>query len=114
MNAKIRRDAERQLEILRKLTKLDPDMTVTQFQCLLEVALSSGELLNRDVSHKVGISGPASLRALDLWGEHGLDNKSPRNFVVREVDPQDRRNRILHLTATGEKFLKDLGFGRGA
>lgn len=76
----------------------DADLTVSQFG-VLEALLHLGPLNQRAIGEKLLKSGGNITMVIDNLEKSGL--------VKRKKDPSDRRAVLIHLTETGESFIKD-------
>ena len=99
---------QRLLDTLRKMSQVDPEATVKQLQCLLEISVNDGDILSSEIAARTGLTPPSVTRCLDIWGSEGVGPKPGRNFIERRPVPEDRRMKTLHLTKEGKKFVARL------
>ena len=74
------------------------NLTDSQFG-IMEALLHIGPQNQRELGKKILKSGGNITMV--------IDNLQKRGFVIREVDPNDRRAVIVSLTKEGEAFIKD-------
>ena len=67
---------------------------------LLHLKESGDGITQKELAVRVGIDGSSLVRLLDI-----LENK---RFVERKVDEQDRRARLIYLTAEGREAVKEI------
>lgn len=67
---------------------------------LLHLKESGDGITQKELAVRVGIDGSSLVRLLDI-----LVNKG---FVERKVDEQDRRARLIYLTAEGREAVKEI------
>jgi DNA-binding MarR family transcriptional regulator len=78
----------------------DPDLTCRQLSVFLVCYLHDDEQTVRGMAGALNISKPAISRALDRLAEADLLRRKP--------DPRDRRSVLVHRTAKGTAFLREL------
>ncbi len=75
------------------------NLTQAEFRCLKSMQV--GEVINnREIASRLRLSASRLTRIID-----GLVQKG---FVVREIDPVDRRNMRLYLSQKGAEFVKKM------
>jgi DNA-binding MarR family transcriptional regulator len=75
------------------------NLTQAEFRCLK--SMQEGEIINnREIANRLRLSASRLTRIID-----GLVQKG---FVVREIDPLDRRNMRLYLSPKGVEFVKKM------
>mgnify|MGYP003792195181 CR=1 FL=1 len=67
---------------------------------LLHLQESGDGITQKELAVRVGIDGSSLVRLIDI-----LVNKG---FVERQVDEQDRRARLIYLTAEGREAVKEI------
>jgi MarR family transcriptional regulator, 2-MHQ and catechol-resistance regulon repressor len=80
------------------------DLMLSEF-VVLEMLLNGGPQRVNDIGRRIGMTSGAITSAIDRLAERGL--------VVRTFDPDDRRARLVELTAAGRTLIAD-GFQRHA
>lgn len=85
--------------IRRKLIDSKHDLTYEMLQ-VLNVLWRSGELNQQEIADQLS-KNKASLTSL-------LDNLAKRDIIKRTEDANDRRSKIISLTALGRAYEKDL------
>lgn len=81
-----------------RLAKLH-NLTQAEFRCLK--SMQEGEIINnREIATRLRLSASRLTRIID-----GLVQKG---FVIREIDPMDRRNMRLFLSPKGVEFVKKM------
>lgn len=75
------------------------NLTQAEFRCLKSI--QEGEIINnREISSRLKLSASRLTRIID-----GLVQKG---YVVREIDPADRRNMRLYLSPRGVEFVRKM------
>ena len=75
------------------------NLTQAEFRCLKSI--QEGEIINnREISSRLKLSASRLTRIID-----GLVQKG---YVVREIDPADRRNMRLSLSPRGVEFVRKM------
>jgi DNA-binding MarR family transcriptional regulator len=97
--------ADRLVDILRQTTVAlvrgeDRDLTARQLAVFLICYLTNDKQTVRGLSAAIRIAKPPITRALDLLEELDLAQRQP--------DPADGRSVLVHRTARGDAFLRDL------
>lgn len=88
------------LGILTNLRALDSDMPVSQALCLLLIAKYDGISL-KDLANKAGVGMASASRYVRVFSiEMGL--------VTAEEDPNERRKKVISLTAKGKATVKKI------
>lgn len=100
--------AEELLGVTRKLAVMDTDTTISQLQCLLEIYLNPGQLRVSDIAARSLITPPSTTRCVDLYSDIGFNAKEGKGFIRRDIDPTDRRFKLLTLTPKGKRFVESL------
>src|SRR5262245_1032495 len=78
-----------------------PTLETQTIRVVLEVAMSSG-ISTQELAKRIGVSGAAiSRNVLDILGE-GRVGSPGLKWVTSDIDPGDRRLRIIKLTTKGE------------
>lgn len=72
-----------------------PGLTLAAWPPLVHLARSGDGVPQSELAARVGIDGSSLVRLIDQLSEHGL--------VERRADPQDRRARLIFLTAEGRQ-----------
>lgn len=86
----------------REMDKASAKHGLSQATALPLIVLSrrGKSVRQNDLANEVGIEGPSLVRLIDLLETEGL--------VARREDPTDRRAKMVHLTALGEKRASEL------
>lgn len=100
------------LAILNRLQDLHPDMTVLQARMLATIASNPG-ITSRRLYDIVGSNDSTASRVLAILSDIG-GRKVPALYMVDIApNPEDRREKLLFLSAKGERLFetlaKDLG-----
>lgn len=74
------------------------ELTITQFRMLANVR--QGVCNNKILGEKLGVSEAAVSRMLDLLVQE--------NLIAKKIDEEDRRNKVLTLTASGKKLYEKI------
>lgn len=101
---------KRASNLLSVFAGIDRNMQMITALCLLNVMAmihKQGGSTVRDVERGLSMSSGSASRNVSYWGEGNKDSKvSGHGFLDWEIDPQDRRRRVLNLTPEGKKFMK--------
>lgn len=97
------------IRVLETFQSVDPDITLPSMLAFCYIAEDDGQSGNQNkMEHRLGMSGATASRATSHW----LKWKRPRvagvDMVVSEVDPDDRRYKLLYLNHRGQAFLTKL------
>lgn len=95
------------LRVLTRLRDLHPDMTVLQAMCLAYIAAKPG-MTQRELYRHLGSNDSVASRTVALLSDIGNRGTPGFDLVRMDVDPADRRQRLLSLTPKGCRFAKDL------
>jgi DNA-binding MarR family transcriptional regulator len=80
-------------------------MTLPQLKALITLAgVEEGSSPVKDLAEPLGLSAPAATRIVDALVERGM--------ATRAEDPQDRRVRLIAITAAGRKFVQEFAHRR--
>lgn len=99
--------AGRYLRALRRLYEIHPDMTLLQAQFLFFVAQNPG-CSQRQAHDALETTNSNAARTLAILSEYGGRTVGALNLVKMEVNPNDRRERLLFLTPRGTRLMDDL------
>jgi MarR family 2-MHQ and catechol resistance regulon transcriptional repressor len=80
------------------------DMSMTQFRCLITLALEGEAIPIHQLAERVHMTLPTAGRAIDRLVAQGL--------VIRREDPQDRRVRRIFLSAEGRQVISGIDRAR--
>jgi len=97
------------IRVLEQFKSIDPDITLPSMLALLYIAEDDGERENQwHMEQKLGMSNATASRAASHWFKWKRPKVAGHDFMVSEVDPDDRRYKILHLTPRGRKFIDQI------
>lgn len=82
-------------------------MTVMQVLFLMHVAAHPGTT-QRDCYQTLQLADGTASRITAMLGEFGRGNVAGLGLVEMRVDPNDRRNRNLFLTAKGSRLMASI------
>jgi DNA-binding MarR family transcriptional regulator len=99
--------AGRYLRALSRLREVHPDMTLLQAQFLFFVASNPG-CTQRRVYEALDTTDSNAARTLAILSEYGGRNVEALNLVSMNVNPNDRREKLLDLTNKGKRLMDDL------
>ena len=74
--------------------------TRARWETLFAIAFADGPTTASEMARRLGIQWPALVRMLDTLEEDGL--------IVRRGNPDDRRSRLIELTAAGEAVVEEV------
>lgn len=87
--------------------ELDKGLTLFQMYAFLLVATNEGQT-QRWVEEKMGTSNATASRTIAKWLDFERPGKPGLGMIRSEVDPSDRRYRIVTLTPKGREFLNKI------
>lgn len=83
---------------VKAVMKMGMDLDCVSDFAMLEILMHNGPLPVNEIGSRVLLKSASMTVAVDRLEKKGL--------VVRKNDPRDRRTRVVHLTAKGDKFIK--------
>ncbi len=83
---------------------LDKGMTLFQMHAFLIAATNEGQT-QKWIEEKLNTSNATASRTLAKWFDYERPGKPGFGLLRTEVDPSDRRYRIVSLTPRGRQFL---------
>jgi DNA-binding MarR family transcriptional regulator len=89
---------------LQRLRDIHPEMTVLQAQMLCVIAAHEGAT-QREVYGYLDANDSTASRILAILSDVGGRSVPPMNLVKMHPNPQDRRERLLTLTAKGKRLF---------
>lgn len=95
------------VRVLSRLRDQHPDATITQAICLFLIAGSPG-IAQRDLYRLMGTTDSAASRIVAMLSDIGSRNTPGMDLVSMAVNPEDRRERHLTLTAKGRRLMDDI------
>jgi MarR family transcriptional regulator for hemolysin len=75
-------------------------MSQAKWLVLLHLNMASSDMTQKELSERLGIEGPSLVRLLDRMEADG--------WVERRVSPNDRRAKIVHLTAKANAMIREI------
>lgn len=99
--------ASRLSKALTRFHDIHPDMSLLQMMFLMQVAANPG-ITQRQLWGLLGVSDGVASRVLAILGPYGSRGTEPLKLVSITVDPNDRRSRILGLTARGQRLVEQV------
>jgi len=97
------------IRVLEQFKDIDPDISLPSILALLYIAEDDGQRENQwHMEQKLGMSNATASRAASHWFKWKRPKVAGHDFIVSEVDPEDRRYKILYLTHKGQKFIERL------
>lgn len=104
-------------KLVRALSRVDDkrpeeirSLSMAQLRCLFYVASKEPPVRLSEVWRALDLAGSTGQRSLSLLGDHSMRNsKSPSLGLVKvEMDPTDRRERVIELTAMGRFVMESI------
>ena len=96
------RTAIRVLEVFRDQ---DPDITLPSMLAFLYTAEDDGKPNNQfHLEERIGLTGATASRAAAHWYKWKRPRVPGQDMIYSEIDPEDRRYRILYLNKRGQDF----------
>lgn len=92
---------------LSRLRDFHPDMTVQQALCFMYIAGNPGTS-QVAIMKDIGISDSLVSRAIALFTDVGVRNYAGLDLVIMRNHPEDRRQKVLELTAKGRRLMEDI------
>lgn len=100
------------VKVLERLAQYDPNMQLSTALALLYVAQNEdveGGVTTRDLSDWLGFTPAAASRNSYYWADGTSDMPNSGYGLIRvDIDPMDRRKRLLSLTPRGKHFISKL------
>lgn len=96
------------LRVLMELQKVNPDMPLQQFMCLLVIAKHKDGLSLTDLAKKANIGLATASRYVASLGKINRHKEEGFNFIEAYEDPMERRKKIIRLTTKGKIALKKI------
>lgn len=94
--------------VLDEFLKLSPTITVLQARAFLHCAVGEGST-QKSIEEKLGTTNATASRTLAKWMDWERPGEPGYGMIRSEVDPQDRRYRIITLTPKGHEFIRRIG-----
>jgi len=94
-------------QIIEQFRAIDSDMSIQTAATLLGVAIMEGTSL-REMSDKLGIANSTASRCVSLLSKYHRMRQKGLDMVSNEIDPMERRRKIISLTAKGKAFRTKL------
>lgn len=98
---------ERLMRVLGRLRDVHGDISANQAMALLFIAANPGVTL-REVHERLGLVGSAASRVLAVLSDFGSRSVAGLGLVRVDVNPDDRRERLLSLTPKGHRLVEDM------
>lgn len=86
---------------------LDKGMTLFQMHAFLLVSTNEGQT-QKWIEDKMETSNATASRTLSRWMEIDRGGKPGFGMIRSEIDPSDRRYRVVTLTPKGRQFLANV------
>lgn len=99
--------AGRLVKALSRLRERHSDMTVLQAMSLFFIAANPG-ITQRRLYQSLGTSDSVASRTIAVLTDIGTAHTAALNLVTMKLNPEDRRERLLYLSARGERLVDDI------
>lgn len=96
------------LRVLTEVQKVDPEMPLQQFMCLLVVAKHKDGISLTDLARRSNIGLATASRYVASLGKINRHREEGHNFIEAFEDPMERRKKIIRLTTKGKIALKKI------
>lgn len=99
------------INVLRRFNQFDHKMQVSAILTLLEVSMAGAKgdpLSVQDIEKKIGLHSGTASRNVYYWADGTKGVSGAYEMVNIGFNPQDRRLRVLSLTAKGKAFIRDI------
>ena len=93
-------EIDRLLAAIAVLRGVDAEMPAQQIAVFLEVARAPG-ITMKSLRETLGISQSSTSRNVSALGQVHRKGAPGRGLIVADVDPMERRRKVLRLTAAG-------------
>lgn len=90
--------------VVEEFMALDRNMTLFQMHAFLLAATNEGQT-QKWIEERMNTSNATASRTLARWLEMEKADKPGLGMLRSEIDPSDRRYRIVSLTPKGRQFL---------
>lgn len=98
--------------VLQQLARFDPKLQLPTMLVLLvtaEADLRGEHLTIKDLQRALGFRSETTYRNVGYWvGSNGTTIAPAHGMLEINVDPKDRRQRVISLTRKGRTFLRQL------
>ncbi|HQU68509.1 MAG TPA: hypothetical protein PLI43_09950 [Albidovulum sp.] len=85
---------------------VDPEITLPSMLAFLYAVERDGQAGNQDsITQRLDMSGATASRAIGHWLTFKRPGQPGLNFMESEIDPADRRYRLLSLNRRGLAFV---------
>lgn len=100
-------DITKLIELIESFRTLNPEMQAQQMLTFLLIAEQPGITLQK-LTEKLKVSLASGSRNMYALSHTEKPNKPGHDLVLIEANPANRRERIMHLTPAGQRFLKQI------
>ncbi len=94
-----------EIQRIRTITKVDPDMTLQQLHCLLVISTEPEGTSLTNIANRVGITLATASRYVSALGKMDRHHREGLKLVESFEDPMERRKKIIRLTSKGRSFI---------
>lgn len=105
---------DQDIQRIRTITSVDPDMTLQQLHCLLVIAASPEGTYLTDIANKVGITLATASRYISGLGKIDRHHREGLKLIESFEDPKERRKKIIRLSGKGKAFINHVYGGADA
>lgn len=96
------------LTVMERFREIDPEMQAQSIAVLLKVAKHPLPIKMADIALELGLSQSTVSRNVAFLGEWNRHREKGHGFLEAFEDPQERRRKLVKLTAKGARFLTSL------
>lgn len=92
--------------VINEFRKVSPDLPAQTMLTLLEIGKASPDGISMaDLGQRTGLTQSSVSRNVSALSRVGRKGKPGADLVRRDEDPLDRRNKIVALTAKGNRLI---------
>ena len=94
-------------QLIEELRKLDAEMPIQTAAAYLEVANREGQTMS-EIAKTLGLAQSSCSRNISALSKRHRHGKAGLDLVIATEDPDERRRKIVRLTAKGKRVLKTI------
>ena len=92
---------------LEMFASVQPDMQIQTMLAYLYTALREGSN-QKDIENLLGVSNASASRNIYYWTKEFKPGIPGKGFISQDIDPDDRRFRVVTLTPKGKTFARKM------
>jgi DNA-binding MarR family transcriptional regulator len=96
------------LQVISRISEIDPEMPLQQAKCLLIVAESEEGMSLTEIANKAGISLATASRYISALGKMNRHRQEGLQLIESFEDPMERRKKVIRLTVRGSAVVRKI------